>query len=94
MFDITDWLAGLSHSSPDDVHYVDEHERRGGLIVNYDCAGKHAQVQLAQVGGVSAAAWELRAEVDGLSGRVVVPGGTHFIWHHRDRDARLRGGKR
>ena len=40
VFDVTNWLAGLSHCSPGEVRYVAERKQRGSVIVSYVCAGR------------------------------------------------------
>jgi hypothetical protein len=77
-FDVRSWLAGLGHLSADAVEYVGESERQGRRTVTYNCAGKTAKVRMAPLAG--AAAWELVAELPGAVDRVLVPGGTKFVW--------------
>lgn len=78
-FDVRSWLAGLGHYPLEAVRYVTESERAGRRTVTYDCAGTVARVRMSPVGG-GAPAWELVAELPDLADRVVLPGGTHFVW--------------
>jgi len=77
-FDVRTWLAGLGHLAVDAVEYVSESERQGRRTVTYNCAGKTAKVRMAPLPG--AAAWELVAEMPGAVDRVLLPGGTKFVW--------------
>jgi hypothetical protein len=77
-FDVRSWLAGLGHLTVDKVEYVAESERQGRRTVTYNCGGTTAKVRMSPLPG--AAAWELVAEMPGAVDRVLLPGGTRFIW--------------
>ena len=79
-FDVRTWLADLGRCSIDDVRYVAEDEKHGQLTVTYDCRGESTRVRVNPVGGVGTAAWEITAEWRSGVERVVVPGGTRFVW--------------
>jgi hypothetical protein len=77
-FDVRSWLADLGHVAIDAVEFVSESERQGRRTVTYNCAGTLAKVRMSPLPG--AAAWELVAEMPGAVDRVLLPGGTRFVW--------------
>jgi hypothetical protein len=79
-FDVRSWLASLGRCPPESVKFVGQQERAGKMIVRYDCAGKTARVRMSPVSGMATPTWELVAEFGGESERVVLPGGTRFVW--------------
>lgn len=77
-FHVPSWIAGVSHVSIEMVEYLTESERGGRRTVTYDCDGTKAKVRMTSVAGT--AAWELVVECRGAIDRVLLPGGTRFIW--------------